>query len=597
MTTVALDYALTATGATTPVAGLTYQFAIDTIGQSLKNGSGDLGYMLGAPRAFGDNGVYLPDDRFRLIVQETRSKEILTRDMIATNLQIQRQLSGPCTIECDVDPNDPSVSGIYFKPWRQYVHVEKTMQGKRKIWATGIVQPSETDDKTGVLHLKAKGFAGYPKDMPWLENINWIANDAFDPVVEIWDHLQSFPNGDLGVEVFPTKCGAEMLPGYAFDGGLWNMNFFATFVRETDRLDCGDYIDALAKDTPFDYAERSEWNADRTDVIKKIELGYPRLGAVQDKLAFVINENVTAAKPHTESSIDWVSDVGISGWFPGVESSYELANADPNRLRRYLKEEDAFIDSDERAAAWAHRKLARRQTPAYWETITIIPDHPNAPFGSFDVGDTITVSGFMPWVGDVVQDHKIMAISISEKDNICQLNLKAEGQFNYDAIYYPNGQTNIIDNTGFNYDLTGWTLSDQGWQWDGTQGVTALGAAWIDADGNDHDLITEQPYAVNDFQRIPLSVYVKCVNALAASGATPQSPAIALMAQFYDDQLTPTSAVTVEALTAPSGMVAWTKLAGSIITPIGSTRVALRVRVSATLLAGRVWIDDAEIQL
>lgn len=572
--------------------GTTYGWSSSASGSSPRHGSASGRYRWSCPLAYGDNGVHLPsDDRWRVIVQETRSGEIVARDVVVTNLVVQRALSAGCDIACDVNPRDPSVSGIYFKPWRQYIHLEKVMLGKRRIFATGIVQPSDVDPQTGILHLKAKGFAAYPKGLPWLEDKNWIANDAYEPVVEIWRHLQKdYPNGNLNVEVFPTESGVEMLPGYAFDGDLLNLNFFATFVRGTDKLDCGDYIDALARDIPFDYKEISEWNTDRTDVTKKIQLGYPRLGLIQETTAFVLNENVLAAKPHTESESDWVSDVGITGWYPGFEYSSELANADPTRLRRYLDEETAQIDSNERAQAWAHRKLARRQAPPYWEQITIDPNHPNAPWGTFDVGDTITVSGFMPWVGYIRQLHKIIAISMDVGKNTCQLQLMAEGAFNYDPIYYPNGNTNIVDNTGFDNNLSGWTATGVGWAWDGGQGNKALGSVTVTADGTDHDLLS-QSYGVSDFQIFPMQVAVKC------TGAVSSEDSVMLVAQFYDDTLTPTQAVEVAALN-PSGIVPWQTLGGgSVITPAGSTKVACRLHVGAGMTAGRVWFDDAELTL
>jgi hypothetical protein len=454
------------------------------------------------------------------------------------------------------------------------------------------VQPSDIDEKTGILHLKAQGFAGYPKGLPWLENIDWYVNDVFDPVTEIWSYLQSYPNGNLNVEVFPAKSGIFMLPGYSYDGTTMALNFYATFVRATDKLDCGDYINAMARDVPFDFAERQQWNADRTDIIKKIELGTPRLGVIQANLAFVLNENVISAKPHTATQIDWVSDIGVSGWFPGVETSYELANADPTRLRRYLKEADAMLDSNERSQAWARRLLARRQTPAYWETITIDMSHPNAPFGTFDVGDTIPVSGFMPWVGFIDQNHKIMAISVDDAKNACQLSLKADGAFNYDSIFFPGGVTNIIANGAFDNNLEGWTASPAGWAWDGSQGAAALGSATVIATGHDHDLYT-QPYGVSDFQVFPLSVMVKTVGAVSAPG----TDAIQLVAQFYDDDLNPTQAFEIDKVRSPAGLVPWSKLGAKVITPAGSTKVALRLHVDAAMTAGQVWFDDAELTL
>jgi hypothetical protein len=920
-----------------------YHYTAAPVGDAPMIGTSAAAYAYTVVGARGQNNDFLiPDDRWRVIVQACRGGTdggpgpILCRDLNVTNLLINRNLSDGCDISFDVNPNDTSAAGLAFKSYGYYLHIEKLMVrssvtdpllGKHQIWCSAIVQPSDVDENNGIMHLKAKGFAAYPKGIPWLEDLNWFANDAYRPVVEIWRHLQhDFPNGNLGVEVYPQTSGVEMLPGYAFDGNLLNLNFFATFVRQTDKLDCGDYINALAKDTPFDYREESEWNADRTNITKKIHLGFPRLGLIQQNLAFILNENVLSAKPHTETSTDYVTDVGVTGWFPGVEycvsddtevltregwkrydeidvgtaaltlnndtglaewqpveavnvfegerwiyetnfrghssattgghrwpvawfshpgrpwrrrwsttetltknekiscaaplidlpsvqkyddalvelmawywtegtwtlpggkitiaqwgphmarikaaatklfgpelpdrrrkggiwdgavwksntagnvirlgdaasavllehivdyrtkavsydfvanltqaqlelfincsvwadadsdwlpterctfgqkvehnidvlqfacqlagrksvkyshskmngqpwyqlgiyaqhrtkikaksmldnmvrrwhkgvvwcpttpnrtwcarrngtvyftgNSFELSNADPDRLRRYLNEDDAFIDSNERAKAWAGRRLARRQTPPYWETITINPLHPNAPMGSFDVGDTITVSGNMDWIGYVSQEHKIIAISVDAAKGVTQLSLKAEGAFNYDPIFFPGGVTNIIFNNGFDVSLTGWTPTGPGWAWDGTQGSKRLGAATVTANGADHDLLT-QAYGLNPFQIFPMSVRVKCSGAQSAAGAG----AVQLVAQFYDDFNNPTQAFEVAALTSPNGMVPWATLAGNLLTPPGSTHVAMRLHVDAAMTGGQVWFDDAVIQI
>jgi hypothetical protein len=597
----AVDYSFTASATgVRPANGhgeCTYHWAGSAVGRSPKVGGGSVRYNWTCLRAKGENGVFLPpDDRWRVSVQACRGGldggpgPMLAYDVNVTNLVIQRNLSDGCDITCDINPNDTSAAGLQFKSYAYYIHLEKIMLGKRRIWATGITQPSDVDEQSGVLHLKCKGFAAYPKGIPWLEDLNWLANDAYEPIVTIWQHLQSFPNGNLDVTVTPTTSGIEMLPGYAFDGNLLNLNFFATFVRQTDKLDSGDYINALARDVPFDYMEISEWNPDRTGVNKTILLGYPRLGLIQQNIAFVLKENVLSAKPHTEAATEYASDVGVSGFFPGVEYSAALSNADPDRLRRYLDESDAMIDSNERAAAWAHRRLARRQTPPYWETITINPEHPNAPMGTFDVGDTITVQGFMPWVGYIAQEHKIIAISIDVAKNVWQLSLKAEGAFNYDPIFFPDGTSNIIENSGFDYNLNGWAATGPGWTWDGSQGATHLGSATITADGTDHDFLT-QPYGLSDFQIFPIALKVKC------SGAVGSGDAIQLVAQFYDDDQNPTTAIEVAAIQNPAGMVPWQKLAGNVLTPVGSTHVALRAHVAASMTAGQVWIDDGLLQV
>lgn len=384
---------------------------------------------------------FRPVGRFRFIVEEAHTGEIVSRDLVVRKSQILRALSGPCQIRLEVDTRDPSAEGITFKPWAHWIHVEKQIGTEKRIWASGIVQPSMIDKKTGVLSLVAQGFSAYPKKLPWLENWNPFACDVFEVVHKIWAHVQSFPGGNLGVIVEPTESGIIMLPGYAFDGNIANTNFYAMFIRASDKQDCQDNIDKLARDTPFDYKEHSEWVEDEEAngvyfIQKKLLLGYPKIGIDQDDLAFILGENVLEAKPFTEAEIDWASDIIIDGWWPGTIYNSTISNMDVTRYRRVIMEDDARINSNERAQAWAKRKLSRRQTPPYWESIIVDMDHPNAPLGSYDVGDRINVFGKMPTIGDVYQQHKIIAIAVDEQTQTCELTLKAEGAFNYDPIYY-----------------------------------------------------------------------------------------------------------------------------------------------------------------
>lgn len=396
---------------------------------------------------FGSYGIGGDEDKFRFIVEEARTGNIIAKDLEVQKPKLLRALSGAANIQFDVDYRAYANAGIYFKPWGHLIHVEKKILGQRKIWTSAIVTPSEIDKKSGIMHLVAKGFSSYAKGMPWLENFNPLVVDPFELVHKVWDHLQSYPDGNLGITVYPATSGLEMLPGYAFDGELLNQDFFAAFIRASDKVDCGDYIDGLARDIPFDYVEQSAWNSDRSAVDKKIYLGYPIAGVLQDHLAFIVNENVIEVSPHIETEIDWVSDVVITGWFPGQEVSAQLTNSDPLRFRRVVTEDDAKLNSDERAAAWARRKLTRRQTPAHFDSIIVDMGHPNAPFGTYDVGDRIFVKGLMPWVGNVNQQHKILAIAVDEEAGTCELTLRAEGAYEYDPIYFQGSVSGTVTMT------------------------------------------------------------------------------------------------------------------------------------------------------
>lgn len=388
-------------------------------------------------------------DRWHFMVEDVHGN-IIARDVVGQEAKVGRMLSGPASIEVKLHPKDPSVqipggSGpIQFKPFGHLIHaLKEDLNGDERIWASGIFQPSEIEPESGVMTLQAQGFSNYPKGIPWLENWNPIAVDPAEIFTRIWNHIQSYPNGNLGVRITnldgsePADTGTQMLPGFSFNNEEFVQDFFAIFIREIDRNDCGDYLNRLARDIPFDYFETSEWNDTHTGVDKSIKIAYPYGGVDQTDLIFRMGENVRAATQKQESEMNWFSDITIKGFFPGKEYSSTIINADPDRWRRVMDETDLNIDSNERAAAWGHRRLTRRQFPNQYESIIIDPYHPNAPFSSYDVGDFIRIVGPMPWVSpNVDQKHKVIGWSWDEKSGAMQLNTMAEGAFNYDPIEY-----------------------------------------------------------------------------------------------------------------------------------------------------------------
>lgn len=385
----------------------------------------------------------------RFILQEIISRKIVDRDLEVVGPKVTRNLSGPCEIECTVPYQGPNRGQPIIKPYKHFIHVEEefpTPTGREnRIIATGIVQPSEMEDN-GDLKIKATGFSAYGKGIPWLQDWNPITVDPFHAFQKVWTHLQSFPQGNMNIQIYPADSGTFMLPGWSFNGIELDVQFFAIFQRAADMRDCDDFLNNLARDIPFDFIEESKWNANHTDVDLKIKLGYPRLGANQEAMVFRQAENAIQMKPKTETEIQWASDIIVKGWFPGKMYSSQFSNPATDRLRRVVKEGDMNINSKERAAVWAKRKLTRRQVPDHWEGLVADAGHPNAPFGQWDVGDDIAVEGFIPWAannGRVKLAHKVMAYQWDGSGKV-QLALKAAGAFNYDPIEYQSGNGGFL---------------------------------------------------------------------------------------------------------------------------------------------------------
>lgn len=545
------------------------------------------------------------NDRFRFIIQEARTGRIITYDLPVANAKMMRRLSGASIIEFDVDYRDPRVQDpdtglpITFKPWGHWCHVEYNFRGERRIWGSGIMKPSEVDPQSGLLHAEFEGFSAYPTGMPWLQNWNPIAVDPFEAVDHIWKHLQSYDGGNLGVtcysagpngtKVIPPVSNTQMLPGFSFDGNKFVLDFFAIFIRAVDFIDCGDWINKLARDIPFDFFEESNWNEDRTAVEHWLRLAYPEGGVLQENLTFRLNENVFQAKSKTEAEIEWTSDIIIRGWFPGKVYSSEIQNADPKRFRRTILEEDAQINSDERAKAWSHRQLARRQFPNYWESIIVNMYHPNAPFGTYDVGDVIRVQGTMPWVGEVDQAHKIIGISVDQATNTCELTLKAEGAFNYDPIYYASVDPNLISNPSFTNNLDGWTMVHGSWTRDALFGQTNPGSVRVTASGTAKELISTDfvDVTTNDIVSFRASAYWE--NAVSDDNSSP----IRITAIGYNSSGQAISYPIFALVSEPTGdSNKWTSFGGKWTVPSFVRKIKIQVQVTSSMQSGDVWFDD-----
>jgi hypothetical protein len=545
-------------------------------------------------------------DRLRFIIEEARTGEILVRDLIVSNPKIMKRLSGPCIIEFDVDHRHPSIQSadgsgpILLKPWGHWIHAEKTINGVRTIVASAIMKPSVPAEDTGLLHVQAEGFSGYPTKIPWLQNWNPIAVDPFEIFDRVWNHIQSYTHGNMGVQVYslgednaivmPPDSNTLLLPGFSLGLGSQNfiMDFFAIFIRRVDFTDCGDYLNKLARDIPFDYFEESGWNEDYTAIWKRIQLAYPHGGVLQSNLAFRQNENVLKMKERTESEIEYASDIGVRGWFPGKVYSSILTNADPKRYRRFILEEDAKINSTERSQAQAKRQLSRRQFPSYWETITININHPHAPFGTWDVGDQIRVQGIMPWVGDVDQVHKIIAWSLDEATSTAELTLRAEGAFNYDPIFFDGVNQNMLINPSFTASLFSWTEVGN-WTRDSLVGSNDLGAARISCTGAEKLLISEQhPATAGDV--IGLSCFVAWEDFVGSTDS------IGLALNLYNELGDVINTVLFDVTDATGDSPEWINLSNQFTIPNigGNPVVGIRAmaRVASSATSGKVWYDE-----
>ena len=366
-----------------------------------------------------------PAPTTRFIVQSILTGDFLHWDLPLADPSITYELSGPTAITGHLRPEDPELVDLItsgMEPWSCWIHVETD----GLIRASAILQPYQLDGEEYA--LEAVGPSAYPHGMPYLGELSGIAIDPADVVREIWAHLQSYPDGQLGVTVHgvtPVRIGEpEPEEGVEYEederpAGPYKLSWW-------EGVDCGSEVDNLAREVGFDYVERCAWNADRSGVDHWIDLAYPRVGARRDDLRFATGENIIGNPIPAEESDDlYASQVVLFGKGEGRDLVRGYAGRTlRTRLRRVAVIQDRTVATAARANALAKADIERRQGLLDITDIEVDARHDNARFGSYSVGDDILIDVEIPWQGRVQQWERVLSITYSPDAESVRLQLR-----------------------------------------------------------------------------------------------------------------------------------------------------------------------------
>jgi hypothetical protein len=334
--------------------------------------------------------------RWRYIAQDLPSGEFREWHLPLTNVEITRTLSGPGRLTGQLPVPLAELDGV-LRPWGTAIWAEADEQ----IRGGGILTPWQAGEQA--LTVDCVGISGYPQGMPWTGPTQALIDvDPLDVVRMIWSHLQSQPGGDLGVVVdattSPVRVGeperdVSFTTGEGqdveFTAGPFRLEWWSTH-------DLGRVQDDLAADTPFDYLEDTAWDGD--ELVHRLRLGYPTLGARRTDLRFALGENVSVVPTLDAEDDDYASDVLALGAGEGQAMVHtSLHRPDAAGLRRVHVYTDKTARSTSALAGSARRELAWLTGAPRVRTLSVT-DHPHAGLGSFDVGDEIFVEGASGWV-------------------------------------------------------------------------------------------------------------------------------------------------------------------------------------------------------
>jgi hypothetical protein len=466
---------------------------------------------------------------WRYIAQHPTTGEFIDWDVPLSGVALTRRLSGPWGMSAKLEPElmrmlNPDGSRR-LDEWAVQVWAEKD----GAIRGGGIL----TDSKLvgAQWDMTFEGHARYPHGIPYAGLLSRTNYDPLDAYRAVWDHVQSYDDGNLGVVVdpltSPVRVGIPAVPSY------WQVSFSPegtptadmVWVREDDvnpdrveakskgilaaelkenattctvrdgakfagipfpftvkigaeyvrvrgrtgnkledlirgwdredqegkpakrsghskgsgvtydgtprRLvkrvaavpyllawweapDCGDELETLAKETPFEFVEAHEWDGD--ELAHRIRLGYPRLGRRRTDISFVEGENLAVAPPlerNGETFAQYVLGLG-AGEGRGRRRTGMVGSADGRLRRVHVLERSDVRTLDRLQRLAATEQAARKNLGSVPDVVAF--DHPNAPLGSWELGDEVQVTLRDGWANDSVWCRIVEDVISPEND-------------------------------------------------------------------------------------------------------------------------------------------------------------------------------------
>lgn len=398
---------------------------------------------------------------WRFIAQDALTEDILDWQVpLSLSSNPKRELCGPGSMTGKITPEYARMIGSNGQPilrdWgtKLYLEVDGVIRWGGLVTKTGFDGPEAT--------ITCEGFSAYPHGIPYEGYVisgkkitpkdpyagkdknhdGWVDGkkgkekvpdppkpyggprvDVFAMFRHIWAHVQSQPRGDLGL-VVDTHYKGELL-GAADGSDPWELAWW-------DAPDCGQTLNTLVNQYQFEWMETHAWaNSSSNTITHRLRLGTPRLGRKRNDLRFAQGENILAIARPEGLGDDFANEAMVLGRGEGRKMKraqvYRQGSGVGARLRRVVTVTDKRVSSASALRGRGLRALAARSGNLQIPAIQII-DHPNAKFGSWQLGDDIRVQVHVPWVGDVDIWHRIVSDEISADGRIT-LSLKRTDNF------------------------------------------------------------------------------------------------------------------------------------------------------------------------
>ena len=370
---------------------------------------------------------------WRVHAQRITTGEWLTRDLPLSVPTTLRSLSGPGGVFGVLNPEQLRLTANDGRPlieeWTTALYVEEDGE----LRGGGIVNKVERDGP--VKTIDAAGFSAYPVGIPYMDDYRPGGfPDPLDVFRHLWDYVQGFPDGDIGMRVTGT---AETWMRLSSGSGPWG-------ITPWENRDVGGTMDDLARTVPFDFVEQHKWaDAKHRTVDHTLRVGFPRIGRRRTDLRFADGENIEAFSPIAADGDQYANDVYGFGRGEGRGMLRSRASVRDGRLRRVAvinrkAATQGILDRE------TQRQLRARRLLLDIREVTV-RDHRNARLAALQPGDEILVDLEVPWEGDVRMWLRVLSIQeTGDQPGVAVLSTQRADMFTYASDRSPTGEPQVI---------------------------------------------------------------------------------------------------------------------------------------------------------
>jgi hypothetical protein len=314
----------------------------------------------------------------RVLTQHALTGEWLSTALPVTDLEYGDELNGPGSLTGKLTPRLLAANPTLADPGNTLIYVEDAGQ---LAWG-GLVWDVRT--KGSEYAIEAAGWSSYLQHRYDLDGEHggrgpYTYTDRCQVIRNIWTYAQSIPDGDLGVSVDATTSTSTVgTPEDVYHSYWYDLS-----------QSLGDQVDDLVSgDATPDYTCTTAWNTDKTGVIKRIRLGWPRLGARRTDITFSSGINIIEDPEVIRAGDDYAQVVIATGAGDGSAKLKQISAVRNDRLRLEATIDAPELNGNDTLKKRADAERAWRQALGLVDQITL-RNTPAAPFGSWQVGDDV----------------------------------------------------------------------------------------------------------------------------------------------------------------------------------------------------------------